>query len=225
MTNPAPFRPREAGFTMVELLLALALGALVAGILGALIHGLLTAGNGQTSRIKGPHAARAAVRTLSREIACAYAPPVKDLDPLQLSTSTEPGQPLLLLSFYVPVPGPIGADIEQVSYAVQRLEKSQRELQRISVPCAGPYTNAPVTNRLLTGQFTLTVEAMEEGEALSDWPPAQATETVLPASMRLVLTPDGQNPIEMEVLIQAALGIPSPLEREPATTDPEPTGN
>jgi len=225
MILPAPSRPRQQGFTLVELLLALALGALVAGILGALIHGLLTAGDGQTSRIKGPYAARAAVRTLSREIACAFAPPVKNLDPLQLSTSTEAGQPTLLLSFYVPVPGPIGADIEQVSYAVQRLEESQRELQRISTPCAGPYTNAPVTNRLLTGRFTLTVEAMEEGEALSEWPPAQATETVLPASMRLVLTPEGETPIETEVLIQAALGVPSPLDREPLPAGPEASGN
>ncbi len=210
---------------MVELLLALALGALVAGILGALIHGLLTAGNGQASRIKGPYAARAAVRALSQEITCAYAPPVKDLDPLQLSTSTEPGKPALLLSFYVPIPGQIGADVEQVSYAVQRLEDNQRELQRISAPCAGPYTNAPVTNRLLTGQFTLTVEAMEEEEALSEWPPAQATETALPTSMRLVLTLAGQAPIETEVLIQAATGISSPVEREPTTAAPEATEN
>jgi len=210
---------------MVELLLALALGALVAGILGALIHGLLTAENGQTSRIKGPYAARAAVRALSQEITCAYAPPVKDLDPLQLSTSTEPGKPALLLSFYVPIPGQIGADVEQVSYAVQRLEDNQRELQRISAPCAGPYTNAPVTNRLLTGQFTLTVEAMEEEETLSEWPPAQATETTLPTSMRLVLTLAGQAPIETEVLIQAAIGISSPVEREPATAAPDAAEN
>ena len=38
---------RPSGFTFVELLLALALGALVAAILGALIHGLFSAGAGQ----------------------------------------------------------------------------------------------------------------------------------------------------------------------------------
>jgi len=225
MLNPAPSSSRQAGFTMVELLLALSLGVLVAGILGALIHGLLTAGEGQTSRIKGPYAARFAVRTLSREIASAYAPPVKDLAPLQLSTSTEPGKPSLLLSFYTPVQASIGADIEQVTYAVESIGKGNHELQRISVPCSGPYTNLPTTNRLLSGRFTLVVTAIEEENALAEWPPSQATETDLPASMHLSLTLSGENPIETEVLIQAALGVSSPLEREPASVESEPAEN
>jgi len=218
--NPAPWQDRRAGFTMVELLLALALGVLVAGILGALIHGLLSAGNGQTSRIKGTYAARAAVRTLSREIACAYAPPVEDLVPLQLSTSTELGKPSLLLSFYTPVPGPIGADMEQITYVVEAADTEPHELRRISVPCAGPYTNAPITNRLLIGHFSLRIEAMEKDEALTEFPPAEATELSLPSSLRLTLTLPDQDPIETEVLLHAAQGIRSPLDREPAPPAP-----
>ena len=45
---------RSPGFTFVELLLALALGALVAAILGTLVHGLFAAGEGQSGRLRGP---------------------------------------------------------------------------------------------------------------------------------------------------------------------------
>ena len=48
-----PPRLRPSGFTFVELLLALALGALVAAILGTLVHGLFTAGEGQAGRLRG----------------------------------------------------------------------------------------------------------------------------------------------------------------------------
>lgn len=205
---------------MVELLLALALGVLVAGILGALIHGLLTAGDGQTARMQGAYAGRAAIRFLSREISCAFAPPDKDLVPLQLSTSTEPGKPSTTLAFYTPVlSSPIGADIEQVTYEVQSAGKGRSELRRISVPCAGPYTNAPVTNRLLTGRFTLTVEAIDDGEAVAAWPPDAAEDLPLPTSMRLTLALPGKDLIQTEVLIQSAAGIASPLERK--STEPE----
>ncbi len=206
---------------MVELLLALALGVLVTGILGALIHGLLSASDGQATRLRGPFAARSAVRSLSRELTCAFSPPVKKVVPLQLTTSTEPGKASVLLTFYAPVPSPIGAGIEQITFAVRAIGKGQKELQRISVPCAGPFTNAPVTNRLFAGHFTLTFEAMKGGEAHTEWPPSLAEDLSLPTSMRLSLALPGENPIETEVLIQTTRGIPSPLERKSAAPEEE----
>lgn len=205
---------------MVELLLAMALGVLVAGILAALIHGLLSAGEVQSARASGPVAARAAIRALSREIACAFAPPVQDLVPMKLSTSTEPGQPEVQLAFYAPVPiGPWTShsyDIEQVTYTVLQTGDGLHELQRISAPCSGPFTNAPVTNRLLTGRFTLAIEAVTNDTAHAEWPLPKTDNPVLPTSMRLSLTQPGEAPLRTEVLIQTATGIHSPIERKPA---------
>lgn len=206
---------RPSGFTFVELLLALALGALVAAILGGLVHGLFTAGHSQTARLRGPFAAQAALRTLSREISCAFAPPVENLAPLQLSASTEIGQPEVVLAFYVPVPAPLGYDVEQVTYEVAPTRGPFRELRRVSVPCSGPFTNAPVTNLLFEGRFALAIEAMTNGTACAAWPPAQTPDKpTLPASLRLTLSLDGQEPLRTEVLIQAATGIRSPLDRK-----------
>lgn len=216
---------RSAGFTLVELLLAIALGVLVAGIVAALVHGLLAAGNGQSSRAQGPLAARAAIRTLSREIACAFAPPLKNLAPLKLASSTEPGKPEVALSFYAPVPAePVavgGYDIEQVTYAVLPAGPGLRELQRISVPCSGPFTNAPVTNRVLNGRFTLVIEALTNGIAQAEWPPPKTETPVLPTSLRLSLSLPGEAPLQTEVLIQAANGIPSPVARKAETPEKE----
>lgn len=218
---------RRAGFTLVELLLAMALGVLVAGILGALIHSLLSAGESQLSRTRGPYAACAALRALSRDLSCAYAPPVKDLQPMELSTSTEPGKPLLLLSFYTPVNGPVGPDIEQITYTVEAAGRDQHVLQRISSPCIGPNINAAVTNSLLIGRFALLAEAVADGELLPVWPPPEDNGAGLPCSMRLTLTLRDQDPMETEVLIQTANDISSPLERESTPpedkTEPEPT--
>ena len=209
-----PPRIRPAGFTFVELLLALALGALVAAILGTLVHGLFAAGEGQSGRLRGSFAARAALRILSRELACAYAPPAEDVPPLQLSVSTEVGQPETVLSFYVPVPGSLGYDVEQVTYEIAPARGAQREWRRISAPCSGPFADAPVTNVLFTGPFALTVEILSEEVAHPVWPPPQGeTKPGLPPSARLTLALPGQKPQQTEVLIQAATGIRCPIER------------
>lgn len=228
--NPAPAKAQRAGFTLVELLLALVLGAVVAAVLAFLVHGLLAAGEGQSRRLQGTFAARAALRAMSRELACAFPPPVTDLVPLQLATSTEPGQPDVWLSFYAPVPAEPRSgnfyDIEQVSYAVQADGQGTRELLRVSAPCSGPRTNAPVTNLLLRGRFTLAVEALANGAALLEWPPPISGDERpgLPTSVRLSISLPDEDPIRTEVLVQAAVGIRSPVEREP--TEPgESDGN
>lgn len=233
MKPPTPFlaplpatapRVRSSGFTLVELLLALALGVLVAAILAALTHGLLTAGAGQAERFQGPLAARAAIRTLARDLTCAFHPPVKDLAPLTLATSTEIDQPQVALSFYAPGPAapplPNGYDIENVTYQVMLTDDGRRELLRIAAPCSGPRTNAPVTNVLLTGRFDLSIVAITNGTACAAWPPPNAETLFLPPSLRLSLDLPDADPIQTEVLIQTATGIPSPRERPNPSAPP-----
>jgi hypothetical protein len=142
------------------LLLALALGVLVAATLAALIRGLLAGGEGQAARFQGPVAARAAMRDLSRDIACAFAPPIENLAPLTLKPVSDDGKSGVELSFFVSTVMAdsfmgLGYDIEQVTYRLARGVDGRSEILRISAPCSGPATNAPVTNRLLAGRFDL----------------------------------------------------------------------
>lgn len=218
---------RVRGFTLVELLLSLALGVLVAGILAALLHGLLSAGEGQSRRLQGPYAAQDALRTLSREISCAFAPPVPDLPPVELSTSTEPGKPDVRLAFYATVPAeaawPGAYDLRHVAIEMHRTGDGICELRRIAAPCSGPGTNAPVTNILLSGRFTLTIEAAEADAPdtfLPEWPLPEGEVTRLPVALRLSLGQPDEPPLRTEVLIQAASEIPSPVSRETVETEP-----
>ena len=221
--NPALHNARRSGFTFVELLLSIVLGVLVAGILAAILHGLLSADDGQRARLRGPFAARAALRSLSHEITCAFSPPVKDLAPLRLSTSTEPGQPETQLLFFAPVPAEPyfaqGYDIEKITYQVQKQRKGQKALLRISVPCSGPATNTPVTNLLLIGSFKLAMEAITNDVSHTEWPPKKMENPTLPTSMRLTLTLPHEDPIQTEVLLQTATGIRSPIERPPSAPE------
>jgi prepilin-type N-terminal cleavage/methylation domain-containing protein len=219
--DPAPPIPRrQAGFTFVELLLAIALGALVAGILAAMLHGLLVAGAGQSSRLQGPHAARRALTTLAREAACAFPPPGAELAAVELATSTEPGKPEVRLAFYAPVAAEqaragTAYDLHHVVYEVHRQEEGRRVLQRISAPCSGPFTNTYVTNPLLAGHFSLEIAAVTNDAIHAAWPLPDAESSHLPSSLRLTLLLPQTAPLQTEALIQAAAGMPSPV-RSPA---------
>ena len=211
------------GFTFVELLLALALGALIAGVLAALVHGLISSGARQDQRMNGPFHTRAAIRIMARELACAFSPPVKNLPPLTLATSTEPGKPAVAISFYAPVPAPPpplqNYELEHITYEVRTGADGQQQLNRISVACSGPGTNTPATNLMLEGRFTLAIEAVTNGTARTEWPPATAAEPELPAAVRLTLQAPGAAVVQTEALIQSGQVIVSPVERPPVETN------
>ena len=220
MASPPPSR-RPTGFTFVELLLALALSAVVAAILAALLHGLLVAGEGQSARARGPYAAKNALRQIARDAACAFAPPVADLKPMELSTSPDPAQPEIRLAFYVPAPADTAwrhaYDIHRVIFEVRRQPDGLRELQRIAAPCSGPFTNTFTTNRIFAGPFTLAIAAVSNDIPHAEWPPPGETSPALPASLLLSLQwKDQPDPFQTEALIQTAHGIRSPVERPDA---------
>lgn len=216
---------RRDAFTLVELLLAVALGAMVAAILGALLHGLILGDRAQTRLLEGPVAARAVLLRLSRETASAFAPPDADITPLELARSADWGEPELRLGFYLPVPSrapylPGFHGVEHVAYELRPVsgEPGVKELLRRSVPCAGPRTNDVQTAVLLRGPFRLDVrvpDAEDPGaEMAEEWPPEDpdATPDVqppLPPSLWFSLRWGDETAIETESLVQCA----HPLER------------
>lgn len=222
-----PYPPRKSpdgGFTFVELLLALALGVLVLATLGLLLRSLFVSGEMQAERLGGPFAARRALRSLSREISCAFAPPAENVVPLSLSSSTEPGKPALLLSFYLPVPSPDfpGAyDVHRVEYRVVSAEPGKRDFLRISSPCSGPATNAPSTNLIFRGRFSLSAEVSDDGKSHPQWPPADEPAAGLPDSVALSLLLHGRDePMQTEALVHSASVVRSPVERPRTETPP-----
>ena len=219
---------RRDAFTLVELLLAVALGAMVATILGALLHGLIRSDRVQAELLSGPVAARNVLLRLSRETSCAFAPPDADITPLALARSGEWDEPETSLEFYLPVasrvpylPGFHG--VEKVAYEVRPVPGAagERELVRRSVPCAGPRTNDVRTAVVLRGPFRLDIrvpDAEHPGGAMADaWPPEDPdadpdAQPPLPPSLRFSLQWDDGDAIETESLVQCAHPLEAPAD-------------
>lgn len=216
--NDAASPPRTAGFTLVELLLAIALGVLVALIIGALLHGLLATEQAQSLRLRGPLAAQAALRTMTHEISSAFPPPGTNTTALHLQAPSSPGHTQNLLTFYAPapldppIPGAYG--MARITYQTRSLNRNHHILERIHTPCSGPATNQLTTNSILAGNFTLVCQALTNGSSLSEWPPpGDSNAPPLPQAIRLTLTQPGKKPLQTTALIQTAHDIPSPRER------------
>ncbi len=212
---------RREAFTLVELLLAVALGAVAALILAAILHGLVQGDRAQTRHLEGPVAARTALLRLARETSCAFAPPDPETTPLTLERPTDWGEPELRLSFYLPVPSRVEGlpgfhGVERVTYEVRPSPDGagRRDLVRLSVPCAGPLTNDVQETTLLRGPFHLAVRvpdpAVPADPMPETWPRGggggqdASGQPPLPPSLRFSLALPGQSPLETEALVHCA---------------------
>lgn len=216
---------RRDAFTLVELLLAVALSAMVAAILAAVVHGLVQGDRAQTRRLSGPDAARAALLRMARETACAYAPDGMDTPPFTLAhpSTDDPAEPDLRLEFHLPVPSrapflPGFHGLDRVSYEVRRIPGgTSRELVRRSSPCAGPRTNDVATVILLRAPFTLDIRIPGEDDA-DTWPRPDASSDadapLLPTSLLFTLRLPDAPPITTETLLHCANPLP-PLPDSP----------
>lgn len=219
---------RRDAFTLVELLLAMALSAMVAAILAAVVHGLVQGDRVQTRHLAGPDAARGALLRMAREVSCACAPDGggRGTDtPLPFALAHpgagDPAEPDLRLEFYLPVPSrvpylPGFYGLDRVAYEVRRVPGSTstpalRELLRRSAPCAGPRTNDVATVILLRAPFDLDIRIPGEDDA-DVWPlPSAATDPdapVLPPSLLFTLRLPGSPPLSTETLVHCAHSLP-----------------
>ena len=221
---------RRDAFTLVELLLAVALSAMVAAILAAVVHGLVQGDRAQTRHLSGPDAARSALLRMAREASCAYAPDGALSSGNDTNTSApfllthpvadDPDAPDLRLEFYLPVPSraprlPGFYGLDRVSYEVRRVPSPSgppspdlRELVRRSAPCSGPRTNDTATVLLLRAPFTLAIRIPSDDS--DTWPLPDATEDSSPLPTSLLFTgrlPDTP-PISAETLIHCANPLP-----------------
>lgn len=217
---------RRDAFTLVELLLAVALSAMAALVLAAILHGLVRSDRAQTRHLAGPVAARAVLLRMARETACAFAPPGESAGdpsnaPFSLSrpVDDDPAEPDLRLAFYVPVPSrapqlPGFYGVERVVYEVRPLPGGGRgrELSRLSVPCAGPRTNDVKKTILLRGDFKLSIQAGDtagtDDPSAGIWPPEGASGagngSALPESVRFSILLPGQKAVETETQVHCA---------------------
>lgn len=224
--GPTRTNEHSGGFTLVELLISVALTAVVTAILGLAVFSLIRAKDGQEYRLNNEVAVRRVMRDMAHELMAAYRPPDTNRIPFSLETSTETGQPETILKFHTPSIREWGDarwyDIEHVTYEVKHPSANRRQLYRQSAPCSGPYADADTPILLLDGPFTFHVEAVTNQTLHTVWPIPENSESAeaLPQSVRLTLTWK-DTPIQTDILIQAAHSVSSSVIRAQSPTAAE----
>ena len=222
MNGPGPTRPRTpAGFTLVELLIALVLAGLVAALLVGL-YGLATRTVfDQQQRARGPHAAALALDQLQADLGRAFlrADDTNDLFTLENGGTSRTDQATAQLAFLTFDPlaegDPDWAVCRRVRYRVE--PGNPPALLRIHQPLSGPGSlDPPLTNVLLRGLDTFTVELFD-GVAWQEVWAGQPAEARRPQAARITIGDAqwrGQHPTQRaEFMIPAGLGVTSTVIR------------
>lgn len=203
---------------------------MVALILAALLHGVIRNSRQQTDLLAGPLSAHRALLLLARETACAFAPPDSQITPFSLTPSSDPADPEIRIEFYLPVPSlqpdfPGFYGLERITYesVLRPGHSGERELRRISVPCAGARTNLIRTNILFRGSFHFSAcipdSDSPSAPASIRWPlPDADSPPTLPPSVQYTLHETGHAPLQTETFIQTAHPLPSPKDIPPASS-------
>lgn len=207
----------RGGMTMVELLLALAIGVLVVALVGSLYHTVFTTRNHQRASGAGLFAARAALRGMGRDIAAACVPAAQPDAAFHLTRGKKTGDPIWTLAFCMPDLAAQGDadwyELQRVTYRYFEEGVQEARLTRHTQPLVGPGTETPpATNLLLRGSFKLQIQAWEEGQLYDEWPP-QEDAAPMPQAMHATLEWPDTPAMSTEVLIECANPVfPSPKE-------------
>lgn len=184
-----PVRSRQTGFTLVEVLLAVAVAALVLVLLFSLYRALVNTVDQYRSRRDAGTALAGAVDQLTRDLMSGRPVPGYDEGGLTLDTEQAAGRTMAELTFCTTRPGrPMGdaddlrwSEVVTVSYRVDRVAGGRNRLLRVTRPLVGPEALLPAqTNVLALGiaHFALTLyidgEWQEDARLKPDerWPQA-----------------------------------------------------
>jgi type II secretory pathway component PulJ len=226
MTAGSSVQPdSRQGMSLIELLLALVIVILVVTTAMTLYHTVSSTLRGQTDRLEGMVPVSDAIRQLSRDLTCAFAPPGQTTYSFTLKPAETGQEPSLELSFFTAVSTstereiPWGA-IRHVTYAfITNASSGQLTLNYRTEPVTGPGVLEPsVTNAVVTGLQNLKVEVFDGKTWHAQWPVEESP--VLPQALRIeVQTGRSRSKIlTTEVFIPAGNSIPSTLTRSTATS-------
>ncbi|HOW96878.1 MAG TPA: prepilin-type N-terminal cleavage/methylation domain-containing protein [Kiritimatiellia bacterium] len=214
-----PRRRRPAGFTLLELLVAMLIAGLIVGVVYTLYHTVTLAVSGR--RVRDDQVAR---------VGCAFQSVCADLSSLFPGPSddglirlgfAEAGQTnfsdLVFCAVRAPgsEPDMRWAQAVQVRYRVDTPSAGGGELLCETRALAGPGAEAVETNRLLAGVAGFRVSLFDGETWKAEW--GGTAERIAPRAARIELETDGgKELVRTEVSIAAGLVVSGRLERAAA---------
>ncbi len=213
-THSAPFR---SGMTLIETLLALAITALVLGLIYSIYHTTLTVVNDQQTRVHGPIAAMRALEDLSRSLACSLQLSTTEDPAFELKPPQPPRDKSSTLTFLTATARSNDDlqwyDILSVIYRVGTEAEEAGILFCETQEITGPSAELPpVTNIVLRGVEQFHAELFDGHEWLDEWPDRETPEMPQGARLSIKLKDSDQPPFLTEVFIPAGHTITSRLE-------------
>ena len=206
-------RPRS-GMTLIELILAIAIAALVITLVFSVYRTVSVTLQGQDERRRGADAAADAIQRIARDIACTFAPK----SDAACAFSLEKGS-ASRLSFCTAVV-PEGetdlrwSEVHRVSYGLGTGSEDAAVLFREHQPLAGPGAFAPpVTNRLANNVESFRVSVYDGSEWNDEWSSGAAA---CPLAARIELTArygSGTKTFQTEILIPVGNSVTSTVQR------------
>jgi type II secretion system protein J len=211
-------RHRRSGMTLIELLLAIAIAALVITLVFSIYRTVSVTMQGQDERRRGADAAADAVQRIARDMACTFAPKSDNQCSFTLEKDTLPPA-ASKLSFCAAVM-PEGQtdlrwfELHRVAYRVGADSKDVVVLFRENQPLVGPGAFAPpVTNVLARDVESFRVTAYDGSEWADEW---SSGDMACPRAARIELTVrygSGTKTFETEVLIPVGNSVTSTVVR------------
>ena len=217
----APQPPRGGGFTLVELLVALSLSAVVLTLVFTGYAVVLAVRRGQAERAAPAETAQQALRQLSRDLERIFVYPGDDATRVLLQADAGAPHGLRELSFCrcaLP-PGardPLWATAERVAYRLEAATATDSVLICESRPLAGVGArDPPQTNGLFRHVTRFEVRLFDGKEWQAAWPVGANTSAV-PRAARLDLTVQ-QGPARVSAVTEVYIPVGNRIARPPAT--------
>lgn len=197
--RPAERPPaRAAGFTLVELLLAVAIAVLVAALAWSLLSTTTRSVETQLERARGPAAAGAAIDRIEADLAAAFSPEDDENCALALQPAGEEPFALTFCAIRAAgrTPDLLWTEPRRVEYRLAAGTGDEPgALLRLEQALSGPLET--VTNVLLDRVTAFAVTLSDGVDWYTAWPPPD-TAGARPRAARVALRVGGEEPVEAE---------------------------
>jgi len=212
---------RNAGLTLVELLLAISIAILLITLLYSIYHTVAATAQGQEQRHRRREPATALADLLLEDLQAGFAPAQDDACAFSLVAREQDGNPhdeFAFCSISIPThtSDPAWGVPIAVSYRVIQSPRSTFDLVRVYHPLAGGDALAPVTNMIVSAVTSFDV-ALYDGTLWHDtWPPFPDEDPPPPPrATRIACEAAGMDaPFNMEVFLPVGNAIEPPEDPE-----------
>ncbi|OQW97145.1 MAG: hypothetical protein BWK77_02550 [Verrucomicrobia bacterium A1] len=203
--------------TLIEVVLAIAIAALVVTLVFSIYHTVTVTLRRQQERQAGPAAAAAAAQQLARDLACTFIAWNDEAMVFALSPTNEADSEISFCTAVLPdgETDPRWFELQRVVYRVATDPAHERALTRESRPLVGPATmSPPVTNYLAMGIEQFRVTAYDGTNWSESWPVPGAS--ACPRAARVEIRAreaSGTRDFKTEIFIPAGNVVTSRLVR------------